>query len=144
MNELNEIPLSWLLCIVQRFFFKKIGWELRGLGITVQQLMLLHLINEEPGLSITEYGNLLKTDRTTMCRNVDNAPDLFVRADITKRKTCSITLKITSLGASKLKEGLAIMRELENQFQKALGESSYQESCEQLAHILSVLELDFC
>lgn len=117
--------LSRLLYQAQRQIVQQVSYCLIPKGLTMQQLMTLEVIKDNPKAGLVELGQKINVDRTTFSKNLK----LIIEHDWIKQlpgpDTRSKRFELTPMGQLKLQLGLEVLQKAEGQLIREVGDELY-------------------
>lgn len=131
---MNNLP--HLLCFTNRRITQRVNAFLDENNVTLQQVLMLDVIHQNPNKNLTCLGSLLYMDRTTFARNIQL---IIKKGWVTAKNSTDGRMKTYELSP----EGLLILRTASNlvdeyslKLEKDLGTDLYQQLCANLTQAL--------
>ena len=116
--------------------------KMQPTGIKVTQYYMLVNIARHKEISISELGEIMLLDQTTITRNV-NILKKSGYVNITKDKNDSRTksIWITDIGLVKLEEAAPIWLQIQEKIENGMGKEKYKDLLETLINLQNSIEL---
>lgn len=139
---LTELPA--LLCFASRVNTSKLTKALLANDITFQQVIMLAVINDNPGLTHVNIARKLHVDRTTMSRNLIKLiahgwVNQYCGPD-SRRRRCNVS----DSGRAMLNEAKKIVESEIKYLKLELGNKSYNQLCDILTSYLKQKSIVNC
>lgn len=111
-------------------------------GLKVTQYYMLVNIARHDKISISNLGDIMLLDQSTVTRNVNvlkNSGYVDIARDISDSRTKSVS--ITDIGLAKLEEATPIWLQIQGKIEKEIGQEKYQDLLETLKQLQGAIEL---
>ncbi|NEU31982.1 winged helix-turn-helix transcriptional regulator [bacterium LRH843] len=141
MNELLNICACVSLRKAARAVTQQYDKQLQPIGLKVTQYSMLANIVRNKDISISNLGEVMSLDQTTVTRNVNILKNSGY-VTITKNKHDSRTkrISITDEGFAKLKEARPIWLQIQEKIVNQIGEEKYKDLLDALKKLQEPIE----
>ncbi|MFC5589643.1 MarR family winged helix-turn-helix transcriptional regulator [Sporosarcina soli] len=115
--------------------------KMESTGLKVTQYYMLVNIARHDKISISNLGDVMLLDQSTVTRNVNvlkNRGYVNIAKDISDSRTKSVS--ITEIGLAKLEEATPIWLQIQGKIEKDIGQEKYQDLLETLKKLQEFVE----
>ncbi|WP_042220764.1 MarR family winged helix-turn-helix transcriptional regulator [Oceanobacillus manasiensis] len=106
-DKIRQITYSFRK--MHHLFYKQMWHHANQLGVTVVQLQILKILDDEPNLSLAQLCERLNSGKSAVSTTVDRLVKAnYIKRDHSKADRRAIVLTLTPLGKEKKEEGRAI------------------------------------
>jgi len=143
-NELDHI-IQFCACANLRKAARQITQayekQMQSTGLKVTQYYMLVNIVRHKEISVSELGEMMLLDQTTITRNVNLLKKSgYVNMTIDKNDSRTKSISITSSGLAKLEEATPIWLQLQGKVENGIGKKKYNDLLETLSTLQKSIE----
>src|SRR5690625_665532 len=143
-NELDHI-IQFCACANLRKEARQITQayekQMQSTGLKVTQYYMLVNIVRHKEISVSELGEMMLLDQTTITRNVNLLKKSgYVNMTIDKNDSRTKSISITSSGLAKLEEATPIWLQLQGKVENGIGKKKYNDLLETLSTLQKSIE----
>ncbi|MBP1970379.1 DNA-binding MarR family transcriptional regulator [Virgibacillus natechei] len=97
---------------VNKFFYRQMWQHANELGITIVQLQILKIIDEEPNMSLLELTKKMNVNKSTVSSTIERLVKAgYIEREQSEKDRRAIVLNLTEIGKERQKEGHTLFYE---------------------------------